>query len=186
MVQMLLAIAGKPGSGKSAVAEKLARFFNLELVSFGVAFRRKAKEMNFSLEEFERYAEEHVEVDKKIEEEQLKLIKKGNCVVDSRLGGHLAWKENVPSIKIYLKASLDVRAKRVAKRESIEMERAKLLVEERERSEKKRYREFYSIDIDDLSLYDLIINSELLTEEGLFEAVRTFIVNCRMPDGREL
>lgn len=180
---MLLTIAGKPGSGKSVVAKRLSDDYDLELVSFGAIFRRKAEEAGLSLEEFSKYAEEHGEVDREVDREQLDYIRRGNCVLDSRLGGHLAWREGAPSIKIYLKASLEVRAHRIAKRENIGMEEAKTLIEGREKSEKRRYLDFYSIDIDDLAPYDLIINSELLTEDGLFLSVKAFVDNCRLADG---
>lgn len=171
---MLLAIAGKPGSGKSAVARRLADSLNLELMSFGALFRDKAQEMSLSLDELGDYAESHEEVDLELDREQLNYIKRGGCIIDSRLGGYMAWREEIPSVKIYLKACLEVRAQRVANREDIKIDVAKDEIEKRDASEKRRYHNLYSIDIDDLSPYDLVINSELLAEIGVFEVSKTF------------
>ncbi len=46
---------------------------------------------------------------------------------------------------------------------------------ERERSDADRYREYYDIDIDDLSPYDLVINTGTLSADATFQAVKTAI-----------
>ena len=54
-------------------------------------------------------------------------------------------------------------------------------VSKREASEKKRYREFYNIDLDDMKIYDLILNTEKFDIPGMTEivslAVEKLIIN---------
>ncbi|MBU7004539.1 MAG: cytidylate kinase family protein [Theionarchaea archaeon] len=53
----------------------------------------------------------------------------------------------------------DERARRVSERDGIPMEQAIKLIAEREDSERKRYREIYDIDVTDIGVYDIVINS---------------------------
>jgi cytidylate kinase len=48
---------------------------------------------------------------------------------------------------------------------------------EREASEKKRYKEIYNIDLDDLSIYDLVIDTSKWDVEGVFNIVSSAIDN---------
>jgi cytidylate kinase len=52
------------------------------------------------------------------------------------------------------------RAKRVAKREKISIDESIKQILRREESEKKRYRAYYGIDLEDLSIYDSVINTQ--------------------------
>jgi len=54
---------------------------------------------------------------------------------------------------------VSTRAERIAEREEKPVDRAKAETERREASEKKRYREYYDIDIGDLSIYDAAYNT---------------------------
>jgi len=47
------------------------------------------------------------------------------------------------------------------------MERVKI----REESEKRRYREIYGINFEDLSIYDLVVDSNDLTPEEVVECI---------------
>ena len=83
-------------------------------------------------------------------------MKRENVIVEGRLSGFF-----VPDadLKIWLKAPVEVRTRRIAGQEKIAYEEALSTMKSRERSENKRYREYYGINLDDLSLYDLVINS---------------------------
>jgi cytidylate kinase len=69
-------------------------------------------------------------------------------------------------LKIRLKADLEERAKRVAEREGLEKEAARESIRKRDEDNMKRYQHYYGIDMEDLSIYDIVVdNSELNIEE---------------------
>jgi cytidylate kinase len=62
-------------------------------------------------------------------------------------------------LRYWLDAPLDVRAARIADREDTPVERAREETATREDSEAGRYRDYYGIDIDNLTIYDLVLNT---------------------------
>jgi predicted cytidylate kinase len=83
-----------------------------------------------------------------------------NVILEGRLIGALCSKNNINSLKIWVGAPVDIRAKRVCQREKSDFQDTKNKIILREKSNKKRYLMYYNIDIDDKSYYDLVINSE--------------------------
>ncbi len=175
---MLITIGGSVGSGKTTLADSISKKFGMERVSAGTVMRTMAAERKVSLLEFSKYAESHSGVDKEIDARQkemaVRCAKKSGCVVDGRLSAYM-----LPSdLRIWLGAPLDVRARRVAKRERVSEKIARRDILVREKSEKKRYKEVYGIDLDDRDIYDIVLNTEKFGVEDLVsivsEAVKVF------------
>jgi len=160
---LVVAVSGKPGSGKTSLARRLAETLNLRYVSMGQIFRDLARSRNLSLEEFSRVAEEDPSIDRLIDAAAIEEAKKG-CVV---LDGHItAWiVKDLAHVKILTYAPLEVRADRVARRDRKSFEESLHEIKVREESEKIRYMRYYSIDVDKLDVFDVIINTSLLGEE---------------------
>ena len=171
MKNLVITISGLIGSGKTTVAKALAEKLMLRHVQAGMVFREMAKERGMSLQEFSKLAEKDKSFDRLVDERQKELAKQGNVVIDGRLSGWLIDAD----LKIWLKASLDERAKRVAKRENKDYETALKETRERERSELKRYKEIYGIDLNDLSPYDFVINTELWSAEVIVETIKNLV-----------
>jgi cytidylate kinase len=169
--RMIITVGGPIGSGKTTVAQVLAKRFNLRHVSAGEVFRQMAKERGMNLGEFSRLAEEDHRLDREVDRRQIEMAKSGDAIVDGRLSG---WMIDA-DLKIWLKAPLEVRAKRVAEREGKDFEKALKETKEREKSESKRYKEIYSINIEDLSPYDVILNTHLWDAEGVIEIIEKII-----------
>jgi cytidylate kinase len=74
-------------------------------------------------------------------------------------------------IKLWLTAPLDVRADRIAQRENKPFDQARTETEERSRSEAQRYAEYYDIDFEDLSIYDLTVNTARWDPQGTLSIV---------------
>ncbi len=154
---MIITVSGPPGSGKTTVSKILCKKLNYDLVSGGDIFRKMAKENNMSLEEFSKYAEKDPEFDKKLDSLLLEILKtRDNVVVDSRLAGWLAYLNDIKAFKVFLNADENTRLERIGKRENIIMDMLRM----REESEILRYKKYYNIDFRDLSIYDLVINTE--------------------------
>ena len=169
---MRITISGPPGSGKTTVAKILAKKLGFNLISGGDIFREMAKEHNMDIMEFSKYAENNWDIDREIDKRLVELAKKNdNVIIDSRLSGWLAYLNGIPAFKVYVKASLPVRVERIWKREGGELEKIRKETIYREKSEKLRYKEIYNIDFEDLSIYDLIVESDNLTPEEIAKII---------------
>ncbi|ENN95647.1 cytidylate kinase [Methanocaldococcus villosus KIN24-T80] len=177
---MIITIGGLPGTGTTTIAKKIAEKYHLKYVCAGLIFREMAKEKGMSLEEFSKYAEKHREVDEEIDRRQVELAKQGNVILEGRLAAWMLIRNNIkPDLTIWFKAPIEVRAQRISERENIDYETALKNMIEREKSEKKRYKEIYNIDLDDLSIYDLILDTSKWNVEGVFNIVSEAINNLR-------
>ncbi len=172
---VIIAISGLIGSGKSVLAKALAERFGLRLVSVGSLFRELAKEMNMDLKSFHNLAEKDHKFDRMVDQKAIEEAKKGNVVIE----GHLScWiLKDIADLKIFLHAPLQVRARRIAERDSISIEKALEEIKIREESNKKRYKEIYGIDISDISFMDVVLNSSKISKEALFETL-IFIIEA--------
>lgn len=168
-----IAISGKAGAGKSTFAKRIAGTFKLEHVSAGKIFRQMARQRNMDLGTLSKFAENNEDIDKEIDERSVEEAKKGNVVLD----GHLtAWMcEDLADLKIFVTAPLDVRVKRIAQRDGISYEDALHETTKRENSERMRYKKIYNIDITDLSIFDIILNTEKWSIDSITNILTTAI-----------
>ena len=164
---MIITVSGSPGTGTSTLARELSRELGLRWVNSGELFRRIAKEKNVTLKELGRQAEKGPEIDYLIDDAQKKLAgevaKEGGGVFEGRLSGHLLDAD----VRILLKADLRVRAARIASREGELAEDALQEAREREQCEARRYEKYYNIDLNDFSVYDLVIDTNAWGERGV-------------------
>lgn len=153
---LVIAISGLHGSGRSTHAKKLAEELNLRYFSTGAVFRNRAKELGISLEEMNHLASENEEFDNYLDNKAKEESLKGNVVIDATLS---AWMAEKPDLKIFLTAPFHERVKRIAEREKISFKEAEKETKIREELERSRYLQFYGVDINDLTKYDIIINT---------------------------
>lgn len=166
---MRITISGLAGSGTTTVAELLSKELSMDVISAGEMFRAIAKEKSLRLGEFNKLAENNDDFDRGIDEKQgEEAMKLENVIVEGRLSGFF-----VPhaDLKIWLKAPIEIRARRVAGREGIAYEEALAAMKSREQSEHKRYEQYYGIKLDDLSIYDLVIDSSRWRGNGIVETI---------------
>ncbi|MHA1785112.1 MAG: (d)CMP kinase [Candidatus Helarchaeota archaeon] len=172
-MNLVIAIAGLHGTGKSEQARRIASSFNLDYVSIGSIFRELAEKQKMKLEQFSKYCEENPEIDNQLDELITQKAKQGKVVIDSQLS---AWKSGQFSdLNIFLTAPLDVRVQRIANRDGTSFEEAKKETIIREKSEKLRYLKMYEIDIENYTIYDLIINTDLWSIDGVQNIIKTAI-----------
>lgn len=118
-----------------------------------------AVEHGMSLSAFGAHASDHPEVDVELDTRLAQRMREAPVVVESRLAGWIAHNEDIDALKVGLVCSDGLRARRVAGRERISVEKALADNAEREKVEHDRYLTLYGIDISDLSIYDLVIDT---------------------------
>lgn len=166
-----ISITGDLGSGKSTVADKLAERFGVEHITLGTIQRAKAAEFGMDTCQFNKFIEGKPEFDKVFDDYQSAYEnKEGGFIMDSRLGFFF-----VPStFSFYLSADPRVAAERiVAAQRSNErykdVEDAIRRINERRTSERLRFKDFYGVDILDMSNYDCVIDTTNLTVDEVAE-----------------
>lgn len=124
------------------------------------------------------------ELNKKIDNEvdeiyKVEINKNKNIIFEGRLAAFMVDKiYKKKSLKIWMKAPIDIRVKRIMNREkSLEYNKEKENTIIREESERNRYNKYYNINIEDLSIYDIIIDTKTLTPKQIFNILETYIEN---------
>ncbi len=169
---MRITISGPPGSGKTTACNRLSEVLGLKAVVFGKIFREIAAEKNISLVELGKLAEEDPSIDRNIDERILETARENDDIIlESRLSAYMLSRNGIPAFKIYIEASPEVRMERIGIREGDTLEKAVSDTLERQASEAKRYMMYYGIDINDMSVYDLIINTDNLNPDGVLNTI---------------
>lgn len=163
----IITIAGDLASGKGTVTVLLKEELEYEIYRNGEYFRKLAKESNMSVTEFNKYVEDHPEIDIQIETSAKEYAKNhDNLIIDARLG----WYAVPDSFKVYLKVDIDEAAKRAyndpnrkdtEKFNSIEEQKQDMIL--RYNLENERYFNLYGVRKEDMSNYDFVLNTTKLT-----------------------
>lgn len=168
---MIISVSGLPGSGTTTASKLLSEKTDMKLISSGEVFREMAKERDMSLQEFSDLAEKNEEIDKRLDKKMIKKAEEGT-ILEGRLTGHLLEKSEKDAFKIWLKAPLDVRVNRIADREMVKnKDKLKKRVVKREKSERKRYKDYYNIDLTDTSIYDMTLDSRKNSPDQIVEKI---------------
>ena len=166
---MIITISGLHGTGKSTIGKLIAQRMSLKYYSTGQAFRDLAKEMKMTLEEFTDYVEENPDVDKKLDNKIIEIAQKGNIIIDSQLSAYIL--DSIAQFKILLTCPLELRVKRMAERDKTPYENKLNETIIREESELERFEKLYRIDLNNVKIYNLILETENLTVEEIVEKI---------------
>lgn len=163
----IITLSGKPGSGKSSTADRIAEMLGYTRYSSGDYVRRIIHKQKITLQEFNKRAEAHPELDHDIDEHLRKLREQDDLVIDARLGFY--W---IPeSFKVYLDLDPDVAVARIFKDANLNtlrsdsgeggpsMEFVMDQVEERMRSERMRFKKLYGVNPFSVEHFDLVIDT---------------------------
>lgn len=160
---MRIAISGKSGCGNSTVTQLVAEKLGFRWVNY--TFKNLARQEGVSPRRLALMAEENDKWDRILDQKQLSLAEGDGVVVGSRLAIWLIDAE----LKVYLDGLPRVRAKRIQKRnvahKKLPQDYSAVLTHtiERDRRDHDRYLRLYSIDIDEYSFADLIIDTSVMT-----------------------
>ena len=156
---MIITVSGPHGTGKSTYAAQLADALRIRHVSAGAVFRRIAKEKKISLEELGEKALEDPSIDKLVDQRTIAEADKGNVVIDGQLAGWIL--KDRSDLRIYLTAPEDIRLERIAKRDKVGLREARAQTEQRESVQRERYLRHYGFQVEDRSIYHLILDTNL-------------------------
>ena len=154
---LVITVSGPHGTGKSTYARALAEALGLRYVCAGEIFRNLAQENKMSLETFSHYAADDPRIDKMIDERTRAEAARGNVVIDAQLAAWMAKDE--ADVKLLLIAADEVRFARIARRDHMSYEVARKETIAREQIQRERYKKYYGVDIQDLTIYDLKIDT---------------------------
>ena len=171
----IISLSGDLASGKGTVSNILTADLNYGIYRNGEYFRKLAKEMGMDVTSFNVYVKEHPEIDRQIENSAAEYAKQNdNFVIDARLG----WYAVPESFKVYLKVDLDESAQRAfydEKRKSTEkfntVEEQKQDIIRRYNYENERYWNLYQIRKNDMSNYDLVVDTTDKTPEEVAKII---------------
>ena len=155
---MLITVSGPAGSGKSTLAAALADRLGYEHVSGGDIFRTIAAERDMTPVELNHAAEHDDQIDRDLDRRlRTTAREREDLVLESRLAGWMAGE--YADFRLWLDAPFEVRVERIADREEKSPTQARSETRSRADSERRRYREYYDIDVTDLTIYDLTVNT---------------------------
>ena len=175
---MIITISGQAGSGKSTIAKLLSAQLKLKHFSMGDLRRRMAEERGMTLAALNKLGETQDFTDREVDEFQKRLGKEQDGFV---VDGRTSWYFIPRSIKIYLEAKLRDRAKRVFQDErSVEkfasLKDTEIALEEREASDRKRYRKYYGIDVYDRKHYDIVVDTTGMMPDRIADKIVEYIM----------
>jgi len=163
----IITLSGKPGSGKSSTADRVAELLGYTRYSAGDLVRSMIRKRGLTLAQFNKMASTNHNLDHQIDEELRNLRNVQDVVIDSRLGFY--W---IPeSFKVYLDLDMDVATARIFKdsvgnelREysddsDYSIEQVEANVRARLQNEVHRFKSLYGINPYSAKNFDLIINT---------------------------
>ncbi|MGA2387278.1 MAG: cytidylate kinase family protein [Candidatus Bathyarchaeia archaeon] len=182
--KLVICICGMAGTGKSTLTKKLAKKYNLKCYSGGDALKELAKEEGYDASregwwessEGLNFLKERLsdpKFDKAVDAKLIEYADQGNVLLDSWT---MPWLLE-GGFKIWLMASLEKRAARVAERDKIAVSEAFGVLEEKEARTKAIYQKLYGFVLgEDFAPFDLVLDTDNLSADEVFEVL------CRVID----
>ena len=166
---MKITIFGLAGTGKSSVGKTLAKKLYCAFVSTGNIFREQAKDVGIPVYEYDKLAEKDPSIDLKLDERIAQIGKiHENLVLESRLG----WYFVPDSLKIKFTCEDEERFRRVARRDGISQDEARVQSAIRESSHAERFKRVYGIENYSADEhFDLIIDTTNIHTSEVIEKI---------------
>jgi cytidylate kinase len=181
--KIVICICGMTGCGKSTVAKRLAEKYGLRYVSGGDALKDLAADEGYEVggrgwwesDEGMRFFEERMddfEFDRRVDAKLLEQAGEGRVVLDSWT---MPWLFD-GGFKVWLEASEDARASRLAGRDGVPAEDALKILREKDERTRSIYEKLYGFSLgEDFSPFDMIFDVSLPGSDEVFETLRLVV-----------
>ncbi len=188
--KIVVCISGLAGTGKSTLSKKIATKYNLIYYSGGDALRALAAEEGYDSNApgwwespeglgFLEKREKNLEYDKLVDEKLREFAKRGNVLLDSWT---VPWLINY-GFKIWLLASIDKRAERIAHRDKMSKSKALEVLKEKETKTKSIYKKLYGFKLgEDFTPFNLVLDTEKLNAKEVFDVLCKVMENIILAD----
>jgi cytidylate kinase len=180
----VICISGLAGTGKSTLSKKLAQKYGLRYFSGGDVLKELAKQEGYDVSvqgwwespqglNFLNKRINDPKFDKEVDDKLLEYAQQGNVLLDSWT---MPWLLK-GGFKIWLEASFDKRAARVAVRDGMSAAEAFEVLKEKEARTKAIYKELYGFILgEDFKPFDFVLDTDNLSADEVF------VVLCKVID----
>jgi cytidylate kinase len=177
--KIVVCISGMAGTGKSTLAKKIAEKYCLKYYSGGDALKALAAAEGYDSSKsgwwespeglrFLEKREQNHNFDKAVDDKLLEYAKKGGVILDSWT---MPWLLKT-GFRIWLMASVEKRAQRIAQRDKLSTKEALNVLKEKEERTKSIYRKLYGFTLgEDLKPFDLVLDTENLNAREVFHTL---------------
>jgi cytidylate kinase len=177
--KIVVCISGMAGTGKSTLAKKLAQKYKLKYYSGGDALKELAKDEGYNPSSrgwwespeglsFLKKREKNLKFDKAVDDKLLEYAQQGNVLLDSWA---MPWLLKT-GFKIWLVASEEKRAERIAKRDKIAVKKALQVLKEKEARTKAIYKKLYGFTLgEDFDPFNLVLDTDNLNAGEVFQTL---------------
>jgi cytidylate kinase len=174
-----IVISGSPASGKTVTAQAISKTLGIPLIGGTDILKQMAMERGYkpggsewwdSSEglRFLKEREGNHDFDKETDRRMAEVIRKGNVVVTSWTAPWII-KEG---FKVWISASEETRAKRMAERDHVSVTEAKRVLGKRDEENRKLYMALYKIDFGhDTKPFDLIVKTDDISTEEVTKII---------------
>jgi cytidylate kinase len=177
--KIVVCISGMAGTGKSTLAKKLAKKYKLKYYSGGDALKELAKDEGYNPSSrgwwespeglsFLKKREKNLKFDKAVDDKLLECAQQENVLLDSWA---MPWLLKT-GFKIWLVASEEKRAERIANRDKIAVKKALQVLKEKEARTKAIYKKLYGFRLgEDFEPFNLVLDTDNLDAGEVFQVL---------------
>lgn len=188
---VVIAFSGLPGTGSSTAGKLLAQKLGIDFFSVGTYNKSHAEQ--FSGHAVEKETEKAVVVWKteqgasrefhiSSDEFAREKAKKGNIVIEGKLAIRLV--KGFYDFSVYIKAPIDIRAKRIAGRDGIRFDEAKQTLMEKEKLETENWIRIYGFDFHEQeNEADLVIDTSDKNPEHIVNIILNKLESQKLIEG---
>ena len=161
-IMMKICIGGLSGSGKTTLGELLAEELKIEHITksrtgtFAAMMHDVKEGRTKGLARNELSNPKYI---KRFDKEIVRLAKGKDCVITTWLG---SWMVKDATLRVWLNASPDERARRIAERTGTSLAKARRRMAIKDRIAISDFKKTYGIDVNDHSIFDVELNTERL------------------------